>query len=127
MRRVWIRITIVAVVAAIVLIFYYVYDPLGSKYMPQCLFHRLTGWECPGCGSQRMLHALLHSDFAGAFHANPFALCALPFILFYLYLEVTRTRFPGLYIKTHSTWVVSSAGFAVIAWGILRNIIPMAS
>lgn len=34
-----------------VAVVYFLFDPLESPYMPQCLFKRLTGLSCPGCGS----------------------------------------------------------------------------
>ena len=36
-----------------------------------CLFHTVTGLYCPGCGSTRCLHALVHLDLPGAMAMNP--------------------------------------------------------
>ena len=44
------------------LIAIYVYShihPSSSPLFPKCPFLMLTGMKCPGCGSQRALHALL--------------------------------------------------------------------
>ncbi len=60
----------VAVMLAVVAMFcwyYYTHDPLGGK-APRCLFKLITGYECPGCGSQRAFHSLLHGDIAAAWH-----------------------------------------------------------
>ena len=54
--------TLVVIIGAV---FYFAVDPATFPFMPQCVFHRLTGLQCVGCGSQRMLHALLHGDIAG--------------------------------------------------------------
>ncbi|MDE6337608.1 MAG: DUF2752 domain-containing protein, partial [Muribaculaceae bacterium] len=83
-------------------VFYYLFDPMESRFMPQCLFHRLTGFQCMGCGSQRMIHALLHGDIAGAFAANAFGLVLLPFIVFMIWTETQRTKRPRLYQKVFS-------------------------
>src|SRR5690606_2629375 len=41
--------------------FYGLVDP-ATGILPSCPFYTLTHWYCPGCGSQRALHALLHGD-----------------------------------------------------------------
>ncbi len=51
-----------------------------AAWLPECLFHRFTGWQCPGCGMTRATHAALHGRFAEAFHWNPFGMLLL-FIL----------------------------------------------
>lgn len=39
--------------------------------LPACPFHALTGIWCPGCGSTRCLHALVHLDLPQAMAMNP--------------------------------------------------------
>ena len=68
---------VVGAVAAVAVV-YFLFDPLESPYMPQCLFRRLTGLSCPGCGSQRVAHALLPGDLAGAFRVARDAAAAAP-------------------------------------------------
>ena len=48
--------------------------------IPQCPFYALTGWYCPGCGTLRGLHFLLHGQLATAFRFNPLAILLLPYI-----------------------------------------------
>ena len=36
------------------------FNPAQSGFYPFCVFHRTTGLLCPGCGSLRALHQLLH-------------------------------------------------------------------
>lgn len=58
------------------------FDPnAADNPFPRCLFHALTGLWCPGCGTTRALHALLHGDIAGALAMNPlllFSMLAVP-------------------------------------------------
>ena len=47
--------------------------PPGSphaKWLPKCMFHKLTGLYCPGCGAPRALSALLHGDLKASLHNN---------------------------------------------------------
>jgi hypothetical protein len=58
---------IAGIAAGIVL---YFFDPATTAWFPVCPFRALTGWNCPGCGSLRALHALLHLDIGSALRAN---------------------------------------------------------
>lgn len=60
--------------AAVVL---YAYDPLRTAWFPPCPIHKLTGLDCPGCGSARGLHALLHGQILRAADYNLLLLPAL--------------------------------------------------
>lgn len=102
---------------------YYFFDPVEVKWMPRCIWKVATGTDCPGCGSQRMAHALLHGDIAGAWHANAYALCMLPVILFLIWLEFSRGRHPKLYARVHRQSVILTLAFTVIAWWLLRNLL----
>ena len=112
---------IVSIMAA-VFAFYYLADPLETEWMPQCIFHKITGLQCMGCGSQRMLHALLHLNFHGAFMANALLLCSLPFLAFLVYLEISRERHPRLYARLHSVPMMITISAILLAWLIIRNI-----
>lgn len=58
----------------------FVLDPATSGAFPPCPFRALTGLLCPGCGTLRGLHHLLHGDALTAFRFNPLMLLALPFV-----------------------------------------------
>ena len=46
------------------------FNPSMHRFYPVCLFHELTGWNCPGCGGTRAVYALLHGNFALALKDN---------------------------------------------------------
>lgn len=110
----------VLVVAGVV---YFLVDPSETRWMPQCPVHMLTGLQCPGCGAQRLIHALLHGDIGAAWHANAFLLLSIPGIAFLGWLEMGRRRHAALYARVYSTPVIVAIGILLVAWGVGRNLI----
>ena len=123
-----------AAIAASVAAVYAAFDPMQAQWMPKCPVYALTGWKCPGCGSQRMLHALMSGDVGGAFHSNPclltpallpaltFLLCMLPVIALLLLAEIWRRSRPKLYARLFSPAVIAVMFTAIILWTVVRNI-----
>ena len=56
------------------------FDPNRFPFFPVCLFHRWTGWNCPGCGAMRGLHELLHGHVLAALRDNPLVMLAIPWV-----------------------------------------------
>ncbi len=98
------------------------YSPESSAWFPKCIFMRLTGLKCPGCGSQRVIHSLLNLNIHKAFEANAFLVLTLPYILALLVSVPLRSRFPRFYNTLNSVPVIITVGILVIAWWIIRNI-----
>ena len=92
--------------------------------MLPCPFHVLTGYDCPFCGAQRMMLALVHGDVVSAFMYNPVLFCMIPYFALVL---------SGAFSKKAAGWKMTKlcysnrVVFTVIAifciWGIIRNII----
>ena len=119
------RTLVIALVIAVLLVLgfiYYVLDPATSNVFPQCTFLTLTGYKCPGCGSQRAIHALLNGDVKEAFGYNAMLLVAIPWIALCLYAEGQRIRRPRLYARLNAPLLVWSFLVMVLAWWLLRNI-----
>lgn len=54
-----------------------------TDLIPPCLFHRVSGLYCPGCGGTRAVKCLLEGRLAACFFYHPFVLyCAVIYILF---------------------------------------------
>jgi hypothetical protein len=67
-----------AVGGGAMLVALYVWEPAASGMFPPCPFHALTGFHCPGCGSLRAMHKLLHGELWAAFRLNPLMVLSLP-------------------------------------------------
>lgn len=56
-------------------------DPNETGHYPTCPFLALTGYQCPGCGTLRMIHALCHGHLGTAFGLNPLSFVMLPVLV----------------------------------------------
>jgi hypothetical protein len=65
----------VAVLGSGAVLFFF--DPTQHGFYPLCLFHSLTGWNCPGCGGTRAAYELLHGHLLRALHNNALLVLAL--------------------------------------------------
>ncbi len=50
------------------------------SWYPPCVFHAATGLQCPGCGSSRAVHALVHGEFLAGVHDNALLVLVLPLL-----------------------------------------------
>ena len=73
--------TAVVVLGAVGAAVLFVWNPAGNALFPKCAFFSTTGMHCPGCGTQRALHHLLHVRIVEAFHHNALALFCLPILV----------------------------------------------
>lgn len=93
---------------------------MGGPSVP-CLFHELTGLQCPGCGVTRMILALSRLDPAAAMRANVFLTVTLPYLaalLVYSAYKWIRNEKAGP--KAEAAAVVYCIG--LIIFGIIRNL-----
>lgn len=101
---------------------YFLFNPGYYSIFPKCPVLTLTGLKCPGCGSQRAIHHLLHFDIPGAFGQNALLVLSLPIIAILLYAEAVRKSRPGFYMKLHNTTFMWGYVVVAISWCIYRNI-----
>lgn len=103
-------------------ILYFCLDPSAYILFPKCPFLMMTGLECPGCGSQRAIHNLLHLNIKEAIHCNALLVFSIPVIGICLYAEHRCTQNSGLYRFLHRPSFAWSIAGIIVAWWILRNI-----
>ncbi len=102
---------------------YFAFDPTGTALFPKCPFLTLTGLQCPGCGSQRAIHALLHGDVATAWRMNALLLPEIAFMALLAVAWLLRHRYPRLRSALASRPLIISVITIIIIWTIVRNIV----
>ena len=113
--------------AVLLVAVYGYFDPSNAVFFPKCPFRYLTGFQCPGCGSQRAVHALLHADLAGAFAFNPLLVIAIPYlVLGYLFeAPIIYRRYPVWRKRLFGPIAIWIWFVLVILYSIARNIWPI--
>jgi hypothetical protein len=104
-------------------VLFFVVDPAKHDFFPRCLFNSITGYYCPGCGSQRAVHSLLHLDFAGVVSQNFLFIPALLLILYHYFHTVLNRKLnwklPNILYFKSTPWIIF---VIVIIFWILRNL-----
>lgn len=77
---------------ALLVIVYALFNPAETPWFPKCPFRMLTGLECPGCGSQRAVHHLLHFDIRGALTENMLLVIAIPYLVVGFIFDIIPTN-----------------------------------
>lgn len=97
----------------------------GKYWQLPCPLYQWTGWQCPFCGGQRMIQALLHGEFMTAFKLNPLLICSIPLMLLALFrfffprLSERHPRITGEKFFTDKALFIYL--FICFLWGIIRN------
>lgn len=113
MNKKYLIITILLAILAVILS---LSIDIWQKFVPQCVFHKVTGFYCPGCGGTRAVIAMLKFDFITAFRYNPGVVSLCVIILLALIGKIINKK-----ILPNKTmfWVV----FVIILFSyyIMRN------
>ncbi len=89
-----------------------------------CIFRRLTGLKCPGCGSTRAVLCILRGDWAGSFKQNLMLIPELTFVgwaAVYSTVNFLKTGRGGLNVKPDRAAYVFLA--VLLIWWVVRNLI----
>lgn len=117
------RFTLITLIILATFIILFNYNPATSDLYPPSPFRAFTGLYCPGCGTLRGLHQLLHGHVITAFGLNPLMIISLPFLIC-SYLNYGWKAFTGknlldIFVPSQWIWFLLQA---IIAYWIVRNI-----
>jgi hypothetical protein len=120
LRFQWTLLLLLIVGALLVL---YWLDPARPGIFPPCPFRFVTGLKCPGCGTLRGLHQLLHGHPLAAWRLNPLMVVAIPF-MGYVWISYTWRAFTGkplVNFTLRAFWIWQLL-IAILIYWIGRNI-----
>ncbi|MBI5387573.1 MAG: DUF2752 domain-containing protein [Verrucomicrobia bacterium] len=120
-KKLWLALALAAALAGTALLYFV---PPGSvAFYPRCLFHQMTGLNCPGCGGLRAAHQLLHGHLREAFALNPLLFVVMPVFAWvgfsWLWLQWKGRELPHPFQRPVWIWTLAAA---VIGFGIVRNL-----
>lgn len=110
-------VALAAIAIAVVGVAYLAVADPTTHPAPRCWFNAFTGLQCPGCGSQRAIHALAHMRVAEAWHFNPAIFFAVPLAGLYAWSPARIER-----VLYHPLFMIAIAS-AILIFTILRNIL----
>jgi hypothetical protein len=115
------RFVLVIGVSVIVGLYWY-FNPIGLLF-PKCPVFSLTGMYCPGCGSQRALHAFLNGNVADAFRQNLLATtCYFALLAEMLLLLSGNIEWRPSHWLKHTRYAALLVLVAVLGFTFFRNI-----
>jgi hypothetical protein len=98
------------------------FQPGRTGFFPPCPFRTLTGFACPGCGTTRGLHQLLHGNIVAAFELNPLMMLLLPLLglvlIVYTRSAVTNRPMPRISLSPKYGWLLTGL---IVGFWIFRN------
>lgn len=98
------------------------FNPSTHGFYPACLFHQLTGWNCPGCGMTRGLYALLHGDVRLALKDNALLVLTMAGLAVWSgWFTVRKLRNQPMRLNVSPRLACAFVVLAVV-FGVLRNL-----
>jgi hypothetical protein len=98
------------------------FNPGTNEFYPICLFHKLTGWNCPGCGGTRAVYALLHGDWRLALKDNALFVVLLAAAVargVWFVINKIRRQPSGKFFPAEFLWALLAVA---VVFTVLRNL-----
>lgn len=101
-------------IGIVFLIIAYLGKPLNGPIIP-CIFNKITGLFCPGCGMTRAVHSMMHFEIGQALRYNFLIIIIPPFMGIYLFLHY-KSADKAAMIITYAMLIIT------ISYGVARNL-----
>ena len=118
-----VRFTLLSFFLMIFFVVLYIQPATKTNHVyPPCVFHLITGWHCPGCGTLRGLSCLVHGDFIGFWNKNKLLILFIPYFTaeYILYamkcFGIKRSKY---FFSSTYIWIFF---VVIVLYWILRNI-----
>ena len=111
--------TYFVVTLTIILVYGILY--IFTKQGLPCIFHKITGLYCPGCGITRMFISLFKLNIYQAFRYNPLVFILLIMSTLYFLVDSLKYGITKAHINLPKSIYIILL-IIVIGFGILRNI-----
>ena len=99
-------------------------NPAEYRIFPRCPFLSLTGYQCPGCGSQRALHQLINGNIL---QASAFNFLLIPGLVYAGTGYLVSAFYPEKWDKIQSMWYGRKAAMVaigvIVGYWVLRNVV----
>jgi len=120
-RRALLTAGVISTVAACAVVFFF--NPERFHFYPLCVFHQVTGLECPGCGGLRAAYQLMHGHLAAAWRYNALVTLLSPVAVWLAAREIIRETtgraLPGIVTRPVFAWILAAT---LMLFGVLRNL-----
>ncbi len=114
---------LIGICGILLLSLYFFWNPTEVSFFPSCPFYGITGLHCPGCGSQRALHELLHFNIIGAIGHNILWVIGFGIVGYNLVLPQINSIFKKSYYNyIHHPKTPIYLFIIILLFWILRNI-----
>jgi hypothetical protein len=104
-------------------VLFFILNPAEYELFPRCLFYSATGLYCPGCGSQRAIHSLLHLNPKGVVNNNILFIPAFIAVGYHYIHPLLNDRLnlnlPDFFYKKNTPWIVL---IIFLLFWLLRNL-----
>lgn len=124
-QNIIIKICSILLIGGALIFYFYQNNPSdNNSFFLRCPSNFLFNIDCPGCGTQRAIHHLLHLEIAEAFRFNALFVLFSPLILvviallIYNFIFDKSVRLPFLANK----YFLIAILIIILLFGILRNI-----
>lgn len=99
-------------------------NPYSLQWPLKCPLYWLTGFQCPLCGMQRMLHELLHLNLMKAWQLNAGLMLCLPYITIMMLGQVYAPAMQWRFVRwCYTDRVIFTISALMIMWGVARNLV----